>query len=213
MAASDTLIFIAREIIQFYYGGQVLTFSPPAGVIKDLEVVDGDAFKAGLAVFMDENRIIPGDSGVLLSESVCFISEPVLKDQNSEKALADFLSALPFESPVARIFGDKIVGTNRDLYQAVNEVVGQKGGKIKMVSPSFLSRETFDKRQLDGDLVKFVLANEDEFAKATFDYEAALPIATGTQPQTKKGSKRTTILVAVFAVLLVILIWLLTTLS
>jgi hypothetical protein len=213
MASIDTIIFVLRDKLQFYSGGQILTFALAPAVVKDIEVLDREAFKTGMIAFLDKNSITLGTTVILLSETVCFISEPIPKRQKPEAVLAAFLSTLPFENPIARILGDKIVGTNKDFHQLINEVIGQRGGRVKMVSPSFLSKETFGKKELDTDIIRFVQNNEEALIKATFSYEAALPLPKVIPvEETKKTNKRTIILVSIFFGLLGVLIifWVLT---
>lgn len=211
MAAFDTIMFVARDKIDFYFGGKILTFPFLPVFVKDLEIVDKDAFRTQLLTFAEKNEITFGTCAILLSDSVCFISEPISEKQNPEDALNPFLANLPFESPTARILGDRIVGTNRDLYQAILDVVGGKGGRIKMVSPSFLSEEIYGKKGLDEEMVNLVSKNESEYIKATFNYEAPLPVQKEPGTRLQKRSKREMVLIGVFgALLLVFIIWVLT---
>ena len=211
MAAFDTIAFIGRDKIDFHFGGKILSFPFAPAFVKDLEVVDAEVFKTQLAAFLNKNGISFGTCAILLSEQVCFVSEVISKGLDLDDAQGDFLSTLPFENPVARVLGNKIVGTNKDLYQAIIDIVGQKGGRVKMISPIFLSKEMFGKKGLDSAMVDFVTKNEDSYFKATFAYEAPMPILTRPEVQPKKRSKREIILVIVFGVFLLgFLIWLLT---
>lgn len=211
MAAFDNTILVSRNKIDFYFGGKVSTFIFAPAIVHDLEVLDADSFKSGLNSFLDENKITFGTCGILLSDNVCFVSDVIPKSQNQEDALSSFISTLPFENPVARILGDKIVGTNKDLYQIVADVIGAKGGRVKMISPVFLSKEMFGRKGLDEEMVKFVSENEDTYFKATFAYEATMPAPMMIEVKPQKRSKREFILIGVFAALLVgFVVWLLT---
>jgi hypothetical protein len=205
MAALDLIVFLDRGKIDFYSGGKTFSFPFSPAFVKDLEVIDNDAFKTQLSAFIAKNSIGFGSCAIFLSESVCFISDPITKEQNQEDQLSSFLSSLPFESPVARVLGDKIVGTNKNLYQAIIEIVGQKGGKVKMISPIFLSKEMLGKKGIDDEVVDFISKNEEALFKATFTYDAPMPVQIVEQKNTqpKKSNKREIILIGVFAALLI----------
>lgn len=204
MAAYDTVLFVSRDKIDISFGGNIFSLPLVPAVVKDIDVVDNEAFKTNLASFADKNQISLGTCAILLSESVCFISEKV-NTKNTEESLASFLSTLPFDNPVARILGDKIVGTNKALYQTILEVIAQKGGRVRMISPIFLSKEMSGKKTLDGEMVKYISENEDSYLKATFTYEAPIPVSTKvqTEVQPPKRSRRELILMGVFAALIV----------
>lgn len=216
MAAFTTITFVSRDRIDFYINGKISSF-PLSPLVRDLEIIDKLAFKSQLSAFLEKNGGNIGNFAILLSETICFISEPITDKQKIEEAFNNFQSTLPFDIPVAKILGDKIVGTNKDFYETVIEAMEQKGGKVVLVSPAFLSKEMIGKINLDGTMVKFVLSNEDEFIKASFAYDApvfinSIPVNQNeSQNFPKKRTKRETILIGVFVGLLsIFLIWLLT---
>lgn len=211
MATFDSILYVNRDKIDIYSGGKMVVFPFLPTFIKDLEIVDKELFKTQLFAFLDKNAITLGASLVLLSESVCFISEPITPKENPDEVLELFLMSLPFNNPTARILENKVIGTNKDLYEAINDVVAQKGVRIKTVSPAFLSKEMVGKKILDSEMIKFISSNENIFIKAAFSFESPLPAKFGEVGQGKKRSKREVVLIWTFVALLAIFaIWVLT---
>lgn len=206
MAANDILIFLSREKIEFASGETVIKFDLKENLVKDLEFVDKNLFQTELTNFLKENEIVSSSAIILLAESVCFISE--------EKNLEIFLESLPFENAYAREFEGKLIGTNKDLYQGLCDVVGNIGIKVKMVSPGFLFKETAGKKTLDKDMIRFVHFNEINFLNLTFAYDAPIiPSKPIFVAKNEKLATREKILIGVFTTLLVgFIIWLLTSL-
>lgn len=205
--SGQQLIFLARDKVQFASGGKIFTFTLPENLVKDLEIVDTDFFKNELTNYLKKKQIILSSAIVLLSESVCFVSE--------EKDLENFIENLPFDNPAGRVVGDKLIGTNKDLYQDLCEVIGTFGAKIKTVSPIFIFKETIGVKELNDSLIKFILDNEEKFLASTFVYTAPFiapkPLFITKNPVMAKREK---VLIGIFTILLVgFLIWVLTSLS
>lgn len=202
--AFDTTIFVSRGKLDMGSGGKVFSFPFLPAFLRDMEIIDAEVFKTQLTAFLDKNGISLGTCAILLSEQVCFVSDAIPKDKNIEEVLTSFTSSLPFDNPASKVLGNKIIGTNKDLYQAVMEVVGQRGGRVKMISPVFLSKEMLGKKGLDDAMTKYVSENENELLKATFSYEAPIPVTINTnqEPQPQKRSKREYILIGSFGILL-----------
>jgi hypothetical protein len=208
--AFDTTIFINRDKIDFGFSGKILSFPLLPAFYRDLEIIDGEVFKTQFGSFLDKNGITIGTCAILLSEQVCFISEAIPKEKNIEEALGSFTSTLPFESPASRVLGNKVIGTNKDLYQEIMEIIGQREGRVKMISPIFLSKEMMGRKGLDEEMVKYASENENTLVKATFEYEAPIlvNINANQEQQPQKRGKRELILIGAFAVLLIgFVIW------
>lgn len=202
--SGQLLILLSRDKVQFASGGKVFTFALTENLVKDLEIVNSDFFKNELTNYLKKNQILLSSAIILLSESVCFVSE--------EKDLESFIENLPFDNPAGRVMGDKLIGTNKDLYQNLCEVVGAIGAKIKMVSPIFIFKETTGVKELNDSLIRFILDNEEKYLSTTFTYSApyiaSKPLFITKNP---KMAKREKVLIGVFIALTVgFLIWLLT---
>lgn len=194
----DNLILIDRDKIQIVSGGNILSLGLAQTMVRDLEVVNKELLMNEISGFLQKNEIVMGKTLVLLSESVCFISEKA-------NFIQDFTATLPFENPAAIEFDGKYVGTNRDLYDIVISAIGKKGAMIKGVSPLFLAKEMLGKRDLTPDVIDLVNANEAAYTKGSFNFN--IPPSPPAVIETKaKNNKVTLILVSVFAVLLVILL-------
>ncbi|KKR39596.1 hypothetical protein A2210_03330 [Candidatus Woesebacteria bacterium RIFOXYA1_FULL_40_18] len=192
---ANTLVLIDRERIQFSTGGKILTFALSPLLIKDLEIVDKKVFLNEVGSFAQKNQIVFGETLILLSESVCFIDEG--------GSLQSFTSTLPFENPAVASLGGKSVGTNRDLYEVIVELVGSYGGEVKSVAPIFLSKETFGVKNLDESTIKFIRENENIFTKGYFDFN--IPAPQVSPARTKPKTTPLTIwLVGTFIVLIII---------
>ena len=197
---ANTLILIDREKIQFNSGGKIITFPISATLMKDLEIVDKNLFLGELGKFVQKEGVTFGSTLILLTEAVCFIDEG--------NPLQDFISTLPFENPTAISLGGKSIGTNKDLYEAVVELVGKYGGDVKSVAPIFISKETFGARNLDEGVAKFVLSNEEAFLKSYFSFSAPALLTSPVQPKAKVTplSLKLGIVFAVLAIILVVLL-------
>lgn len=210
MALNGTLILIDRSSLHFFSGGVASILNFPNTVIRDLEIIDKETYRKLIGEFLSANQISVGEVAILLAESVCFVSEVVAKNKNSEKILNEFILNMPFEDPIARFIENKIVGVDKGVYDTLVTLIGSMGGKIKMVTPIFLSKEMFGIKTLDENVANFFKANEELFVSSTFAYEAVLPTKSGNPQKPQKVNKRVIILISVFVVLILILIWLLT---
>lgn len=208
----DALVFVDRIKVQFLSSGKIFDFALNEKIVKDLEVVNKEEYVRQLNVFLNQYKITPQTAGIFLSENVCFIS-PVLKNgQVTDETLKTFEETMPFENPVARIYRNEIIGTNKELYEILIQVLAGRGVKVKTVAPIFLLKETIGLKALNSSVAKIIFNNENLFSNAALDYPMPIP-SENTQVQRKEGKlkKRELILIAVFAALFVGLVFYLLT--
>jgi hypothetical protein len=199
--AVNTLILINRDRMQFATGGRIFEFPLLPTLIKDLEIVDRNLLLSQIEPFIQKNQITFGSSVVLLSEAVCFVDE-------AGGSLQDFASALPFENPSVISLGGKSIGTNKDLYEFIVELVAKYGGEVKAVAPIFLAKETFGVKSLEEGTVRFILGNEEVFTKGYFSFNIPPPMLSAAIPK-QKVTPLSIRLGIVFAVLVIAMIVLL----
>ncbi len=204
----DNLILIDRDKIQIADGGKILTMAIPQTMVKDLEIVSKDLLVKEITSFLQKNQVNLGRTLILLSESVCFISEKSEGVLGKGNLLQDFVSTLPFENPAAIEISGRFVGTNRDLYDTIIDVLDNFGAVIKGVSPFFLAKELMGKRELTEEAVKLISDNEMSFTKVYFGFNAPVHLPTAAQPK-QKVTPLSIRLGIVFGVLVVVLIVLL----
>lgn len=194
--AIDTLFLIGRQKVQIATNGKIFIFDVPITAVRDLEIVDRNVLINEINNLAKKSSIIFGQVLILLSEEICFIST-----ENEQ----GFLSSLPFENPVSITLNNRLIATNKDLYEGYSSAISKTSGEVKGVAPIFIAKELTGKNELNGQTIKFISSNEPLFLKNSFSFEKPSLIRQTAQ-KNKKENKQTLILIGIFAILLVILV-------
>lgn len=205
--------YITRRGIVVYDGtlSTPLTFPFDKNTVADFEIINKEEFAKQFAAFLQQNKITPGVMTIVLGEDAFFEKEiSGLEKAKKDETIKLFIESVPFEHVAINSFptktGSKIIGTNKDFFDVINEIVTKLGFTVQYVIPAYY----FDRKIDNIDVVtgKYILEKIPSLRQATLSgyieekHVEPQPIETTT----KKGKgKKLSLLIAVFLILVLIL--------
>ncbi|OGG12525.1 hypothetical protein A3D77_01165 [Candidatus Gottesmanbacteria bacterium RIFCSPHIGHO2_02_FULL_39_11] len=121
---------------------QVLSFVFPLDLVRDLEVINHEGLIISVQSFIERNKIPPLKIVIVLSDTICFEKE-VPENGNPferEDILNSFADMVPFDRvsrKILKIEGkQRIIGTNKILWDTIRESFTNQGSVIPAVVPS-----------------------------------------------------------------------------
>lgn len=145
----------------------------PAGVLKDLNVVDLPALAANVKSFVESNRLKPSDLVVVIDEDVYF--EKVLEETTLDATaqyVQDFIDSVPLSNPSSKVF--KIdnkyhaVVINRTLYESLRQAFETLGFQVVAVVPELIVGQIGGGKQFDVNACRLVLRKMDFIKENSF---------------------------------------------
>lgn len=208
----DLILFLERNRIFAYAGGEVMQLDLPTSILRDLDIVDKSAFNQIVDAFIKNKRITPMGVWLVLAESVCFSKDIDNKDTvKSKQEIKDFLEAVPFDQVISKYFktqtGIRVVATNFELVEAIVEIFEREGFVVDGVVPAAIFPGFGAKRLLDIDFAKYVLAHRDLGQTANMLPNTIIPKNNREAgvPEKPQKNKMLPYLVGVFVALFVVL--------
>lgn len=138
----NSAIFLDRNGFLFYAQGTggVMQFNFQPNVIRDLEIINQEAFSSQLIQFINQLKVPPFQTVILLSDSVLFEKQftTPISDENKEVEL--FLDNLPFEHIGKIVYvgqGQTCIATNRELYTSFASAFQSINCSLLSVFPAF----------------------------------------------------------------------------
>lgn len=202
----DTLINIPR-----------FNFTPD--IVRDLDVINEGKLITLITTFIQINKIIPSNLGIILSDTVTYVKdlgESLVPQEN----IQNFLENIPFEEVIAKVIKidrqARAVAVNKNLVMAIASVFTSKGCMLEAIIPSFLygSAANFASGLTPGNIR--VVLESSEIAKIgnllTDQQKEVFPQNPEEKPkeisnknEEKPQHRRQYVLIGIFIVLLVIL--------
>jgi len=212
----DLVVYIDRNAAYFYGGvfESVVSVKLPATMVKDLEIVDRKALISLLTTSVKvtgaANRLVVVFSDQILS----FKEYPANTNKGDLPALEkDFLGSVPFNSVSGKLIstqkGYQGVAVNSDLANIFIDVMESKGFKLDIAVPGFVTGLDF-RSGLTEKIAKEVLSKREELSVHSLMGQHSVPVPVPVQnvgPAKPKQKSSMPILLGVFAVLIVILIF------
>lgn len=208
------IIYLDRNIFDYYSVGQNNTLRFDfSSFINNLEIINKEGFEGQIKLFIDNNKLIPSNIAIILSENVLFEKGFPVETENIVTEIQKFADNVPFEHVSIKDYGlDNgilAVATNKDLYSAIKEVFEKNDFTIEAIVPIFNTGiNTLDPNYgLDPASAKSLMGNFEALKQNSFeiDIETKTPKPPPTVSQ-KKENKKTYVLLGVFGVLIIILI-------
>ena len=212
------LLYLDKNGFYFFENGlpTVISLAFLETSVKDMDVINGASLMAQVKSFIEQYRITPASITIVLSPNITFEKEIAgLPADEQEDAVKKFAETIPFDSIMSKNYpiekGVKVIGYNEDLYQELKVSFEKNGFGIDMVIPYQL---------LGGDqqlIQNLTTDNAAQFLKKAGGYRQSSMLAfeKDKQPQsqnpikkgvpTKKSNVRLYAMIGVFAVLFVIL--------
>lgn len=164
MTAGTGIIFLQKDKFDFYSPGliKIIEFRFVPEIIRDQEIINAELLENLIKIFVDNNKIIPSELVIVLSDNASFIKDfvsppsaptlpvgvspsaqpQVVNNESSEKVQEDikaFIDHVPFENVLSRNFpmqnGTKVLAVNKDFYVAIKNAFEKVGFKVSAVYP------------------------------------------------------------------------------
>lgn len=212
------LIFLERSNLLYYQEGDstVYSFSFPATLIQDLEVLSPEELQKQLKTFVDANKLISALLTIVLSDTVTFTRDfPPSTDLQNE-AVQQFFNAVPFENGTTKIYKlDKVAraaAVNTDLIDSIRNAFEQIGFIVENAIPLFSLGQTHLSGGFTPSLAKSLLKKSTQMRHMSLiDYRVYQAIKARKE-EAEKGivqqlkSKKMLILGSIFGILVLALI-------
>jgi hypothetical protein len=214
-----SIIFIDRTNL-YYYGGNVhtvLTLPFVATVVKDIEIINPDAFEKQLDEFITKNKIEPMDLAIIFSRSSSFEKVIPVSPQKIDIDLErkKFIENVPFEEIMDQTHSDekgtRFIAINKEFAYLVKTIVEKHHFQIVAIaSVAALTPQ--------GDISFNISSAQDFFKNSSTIKQLSFPLEENQvvdmdlyedAPGPKKTNKKLYLLLVFFAILIGILVFLL----
>lgn len=204
-------VFYIESNRAFYFEENLaspLSLDLPADIVSDLEVINKKSLDTVIHAFITTYKIAPKNVMILLSTSVTFDKNFPQTTLEREKNIDEFLELVPFENYIAKqakFPGTiRVVAANKELCETVKNSFVGLGFVVAGAYPLSLSLELFPQLQTNLDL-GFIINKSQELRGFNMMPDSDAP---GNSPKKeKKDSKHLFVLVGIFAILIVILLF------
>lgn len=211
------VLFLARNRLYLYNGGDVISLEIPQIIVHDLDVKDRDGLFNLITLFIKDNKLAPAQLYFILSEAVCFIKDIPLGNPPDEAKIEaeskEFIDAIPFSSVVSKTYKVantmKVIGSNQDLINTIFEAFESKGFGISALVPASIFPDIGIAADLTVDIARIILYKKDEAVAASMVGERAgntKEDGLATSQNAVPKNKILPYLIPVFAILIIILI-------
>lgn len=144
--------FIDRGAIKYfeYDAADVIEIKLSSEIILDLEIVSQSSLERVLKAWVEQLKIIPGNTALFLDESVCFHKNlPESPADMSDPNVQEFLGVIPFADVDTKIFpsenGAILTAVNKGFMRPIVTVLEKIGFKVLSISPAFILGVDFAK--------------------------------------------------------------------
>lgn len=211
---SLSIILLERDRLEFFSPSipDILIFEFKKDLVNDLELLNQSGLELQLKAFINQYKIPQSELAIILSDSICFEKDNSDTDDTKQAAIVqNFLDIVPFENSGHKIFklkkGYRIVAANKNLYRAINDALGNMGFTVIGVVPSSILGITI--QNLDEASARFIAEKANLIKQQTMIAPEQEIIKGPTEEKKVFGVRRIIMLVAIFAVLISIMIYLL----
>lgn len=215
--------FLYLEKSGFYYFqpglATVISMAFAENLVKDMDVLNGAAFIAQIKSFVEQYRLAPATITLILSSNVTFEKDIVnLTNEAQKDAVQNFVDTIPFESVLTKEYpiekGIKVIGSNDDLYREIKSGFEKVSFSIECVVPfQLLGSDQMLMQNLTPENASQLLHKLDRYKQYNMVFQEKdkekppTPQAVGgsTVAKPKKISTRLIAMIGVFAVLFIVL--------
>jgi hypothetical protein len=207
----DAVLFLDKNRIFVYDGDNILKVELPAGIIRDLDVIDKTGFDSLIDSFIKIKKITASHLWLVLADSVCFGKDVTQTDPiKIEDEIKDFLEAVPFDQIVSKKYraqkGIRVIATNLELLEAIGEIFERNEFELEGIVPSAIFLGFNARKTLDLDFAKYIIASKNLIRQGNMLQKVEAPQVTPEAPAPQKKGKLLLVLIAGFSVLLIILV-------
>ena len=224
------IIYILRDKLQLYTPNlpSILEFRFLPEFIRDLDIVNKELLFNLLDLFIKTNKIPQTSFIIVISDSASIIKDFLPTPQTTQTTspnIDEFLQHIPFEEISSKKIllpnGIRAYATNKDLYESIREFLIHIGSEVTYILPGTIIgpelHPTLDANGINAILKKYPSAKEYnlatqpllQFTTSKKENHEEKEIETETPNietnEKKSDKKRTIILIAVFAILLIVL--------
>ncbi|MBI2621283.1 MAG: hypothetical protein HYW63_01385 [Candidatus Levybacteria bacterium] len=204
------VFYLERNRAYFYEESLAspLSLELSADIISDLELVSKKSLETAIQAFVSANKLAPKNIVILLSTTVTFDTEFADNTLEIDKKIEEFLELVPFENNVSKqtkFPGKiKIVAANKELGEAIKETFVGLGFVVGGIYPLSFCLEVIPQLQTNLDL-GLVINKIQEIRH--FNLLSDVQSLVVSPKKEKKDNRRLYILAGVFAILMVILLF------
>ena len=204
------IFYIEANRAYFYEEGLGSPLSLELGpeIISDLEVISKKKLESAIQTFVNGNKIAPKSIIILLSTTVTFDNEFPQSQPQADKSVEDFLELVPFENTISKQvkFPRKIrvVAANRELCETIKNSFVILGFFVAGIFPLSFYLEAVPSLQTNLDLG--LIINKSPELKA-YNLMPDIELSGSSPKKEKKDNKRLYILIGVFAILMVVFLF------
>lgn len=177
-------------------------------IVSDLEVTSKKRLESTIYAFVSAYKLVPKSLIILLSTSVTFDKDFPQTSLEVDKSSEEFLELIPFEdyiSKESKFPGKiKIVAANRELCETVKNSFVALGFVVAGVYPLSFCLEAIPQLQTNLDLG--LVVNKSPELRG-FNLLPDIEVSANSPKKEKKDNKRLFILIGVFALLMVVLLF------
>lgn len=215
--SSVVVVFIDRNRLQFYGSGlsSILTFDIPATIVRDLDVVNRDAFYTLVNQWLKQNNIGGRELLFVLAPDMYFEKLLVTKGESEQETeILHFYDSVPFEELTTKVLTfenvKRAIAINKEHLEAVRHAFLLQGYRVSAVIPALALGTLSAKRWLDAEMGLYVVKHTDTLREYnvvdTEDQNQAAATPAAAVPTTKTNP-RLMIMVSVLGILLLVLIF------
>lgn len=209
------VLFLTRNRLYLYNGGDILTLEFPQIIVHDLDVKDRDGLFNLITLFIKDNKLVPAQLYFVLSEAVCFIKDIEIKapvdESKIEAETKDFIESIPFSAVVSKSYRSanmqRVIGSNQDLIDTIFDAFESSGFGISALVPAKIFPDISTTTDLTADAAHIILYKKDEAVAASMVGErTAKEQGLATSQNAVPKNKLLPYLIVLFAILIIVLV-------
>lgn len=222
-----SILFVGRADI-YYYGGNIhapLSFQLPHTIYQDMEIIDIEQFTQFVNTFIQKNKIQSCSMIIFFSSKTCFIKDfqTNLSPQEEEVQKNVFIENIPFDKVVSRLYklkkdANTLVAVNSELILTLKDIFTKLNFIIEGLIPSFVLFGD-QEREFNIDTAQHIVKHFSSLPKMGFSLIKQESIALKEEQEEFNFEKpqetktRLYVMVGLFAMLMLVLFYMLFTLA
>jgi len=155
------VLYLFKDKFQIYtpLPPKVLEFNFVTDLVKDMDIINKDLFSNILSIFIQTNKIPPGNLDIVISNDACITSD--FAKQNSTQPQSEknreelnenikkFLEYIPYENVANQeldtISNVRVFAANQDLFESIKFAFEKQGFIVDLVLPIAVFEENIQK--------------------------------------------------------------------
>ena len=214
------ILYIDHDSCFYYTAGiQPLSFAFPPEILADQDIINRDKFQELVLNFIALNKIAPTLVAFVFSQGMSYekiYDGTTALTEKDNQEIKSFIELVPFEEVLNKTYklGKKtiVVGLNKELVESMKLALEKASFSVASTVPYVVLQEMIPElaEQVNFDILlsRFDLIRQNNMMEQISASAESHPLITNEKP---KNNKRTFTLVGVFAVLLVVFIYMLFT--